>query len=176
MKLISLVFISFFAVLQSTAAGYTTSKGLTPFQKAQDAVSDAQNYLATAGVNYTMKGFETYMGRKLTMWERKAFKQLRKVDLSPEDEAAMLKNKRLATWSMVMGIAGFGIMFIPYLGALSLLLFPAALITGIIASSHASQFKNRQGSGYGRAIAGIVTGSIGIAFILVVIAAFIAWY
>lgn len=155
------------------AAGFQTKQGKF-FARAQAGVHHAQLYLSIQAEQYTIKGFESYMGRKLTIWERKAFKQLNKPDLSPEEEAGMMRNKRLATWSMIMGIAGLVFLFVPYFSLISFLLLPAALITGIIALNRSNNFKNERESGSGRAIAGIATGGAGLLIFILAIGVLIA--
>lgn len=148
-------------------------------QRVQLALGNAQNYLQGAAGTYTLKGFEAYMGRKLTGQERKSFRLLQQLstpqNLSPEEEAAMQRNKRLAKWSMIMGIAGLACLFIPAAAVASIFLMPAALITGIIASSNASRYGNKASSGQGMAITGMVLGGVGILLILVAIAILVGW-
>jgi len=68
----------------------------------------------------------------------------------------------MGNWSMIMGIAGFVVMFIPYVSALTIALWPAAIITGIIAISRAKKFDNRKGSGFASGLAGLLTGGLGL--------------
>jgi len=67
---------------------------------------------------------------------------------------------------MIMGIAGFVVMFIPYVSALTIALWPAAIITGIIAISRAKKFDNRKGSGFASGLAGLLTGGLGLAAVI----------
>lgn len=181
MKKILLLALSYCLCLSAevSAAGMVPARKQHLFEKAQSAVQHAQAYMTEAAGQYTLKGFEAYMGRKLTAMERKSFKWLQRIpnpqQLSPEEEADMLRNKRLAKWSMIMGIAGLACIFIPYLAVASLFLMPAALITGIIANSKAAQYANKAASGQGMAITGMVLGGVGIVLLLVALIVVLAW-
>lgn len=151
--------------------------GFVPAEKdkvawVQQTVQQILLYRKAEKATYTLVGFEQFLGRKLSQKEKRIYRVYdRFIDLTltPEEDAAMQRNKQLGNWSMIMGIAGFVVTFIPYVSILTLALWPAALITGIIAVSRARAFNNRKGSGFGSGLAGIITGGLGLIFFLIVL-------
>jgi hypothetical protein len=175
MRRIILLALMLCSFMPTTQAAFQPSGQHKLLYKAQTAIADATRYMQQTHESHSIKGFESFMGRKLTRMERVAFKQLNKPDLSPEDEVAMQRNKRLATWSMVMGIAGIVFMFLPVVSALSILLLPAALVTGIIALNRSRNFEaSSRNNGSTNAIVGIVTGSVGVLILILAIALLVA--
>lgn len=151
------------------AAGFVPAKK-NKATLVQETVQQIQLYVKAEKAAYTLAGFESFVGRKLSKKEKRIFKVYQLfIDptLSPEADAAMQRNKTLGNWSMIMGIAGIVVMFIPYVSVLTLLLWPGAIITGIIAVSRAKAFNNRKGSGFASGVAGMITGGLGIVFFLV---------
>lgn len=73
----------------------------------------------------------------------------------------MQRNNRLSLISMILGLAGIVFLFTP-LGILSLGLWPAVLVTGIIGvSRRAKECQNQLGSGFGKAFTGLIAGGLG---------------
>jgi hypothetical protein len=151
------------------------SKKEQKFQQATQRLASIKQYLSSQAETYTIEGFQAFMGRKLTAKEKKLFKLYKATDpLTPEEEVEMFRNKRLAMWSMIMGIAGFVFLFIPFLNILSPFLFPAALVTGIVTLNRAGKYENKKQSGFGKALAGIILGSVGILMVFIAILVLLA--
>jgi len=138
-------------------------------------VASINQYMSSQAETYTIEGFKAFMGRKLTAKEKKIFKLYKATDpLTPEEEVDMIRNKRLAMWSMIMGIAGFVFLFIPYLNILSPFLFQSALVTGIVTLNRAGEYENKKQSGFGQALAGIILGGVGIIMVFIAILVLLA--
>ncbi len=165
----------FFFTFSGITATVYSKKEHKLYQLTQ-TMANLKQYMGAKAETYTLEGFQAYLGRKLTAKERKIFKLYKATDpQTPEEEVAMLRNKKLAMWSMIMGIAGFAFLLIPYVSILSIFLFPAALITGIIALSNASKYENKKQSGFGNALAGTIIGGIGILTIFLAVLVFVAF-
>jgi hypothetical protein len=149
--------------LHGIAAGFT-SKQQAFLQKTFVAFSNASAYLASNAEQYTIKGFETYLGRKLSPIEKKVFRKYQQHPQirTDEEEAAKQSNKRLGMWSMILGFAAIVTMFIPPIAVVCLPLYIAALITGIISVSRAGNYNNEKGSGFGSGLTGLIIGGVGI--------------
>jgi hypothetical protein len=164
------ILIAFCCFVYSTGAATVSSKKEQKLQQFTQTVATIKQYMSAKAENYTLEGFQSYLGRKLTAKERKIFKLYKAADpLTPEEEAEMFRNKRLAMWSMIMGVAGFVFLFIPYLSILSPFLFPAALVTGIVSMNRAGNYENKKQSGFGNAMAGTILGGVGIMLIFIAI-------
>ncbi|WP_416438182.1 hypothetical protein [Phnomibacter sp. MR] len=136
----------------------------------QETVQQIMLYKKAEQTAFTLAGFEQFLGRKLSRKEKRIFTVYNfYTELTPEEEAAMIKNKRLGNLSMIMGIAGYMVMFIPYVSALTIALWPAAIITGIIALTRAKKFDNRKGSGFASGLAGLLTGGLGLVLSFLVV-------
>ncbi len=162
-----LTLVIFIAIcLHASAAGFT-SKQHAFLQKAIGACSNVSSYLQSNAEQYTIKGFETYLGRKLSPIEKKVFRKYQQHPQirTDEDEAAMQSNKRLGMWSMILGFAAIVTMFIPAIAIVSVPLYIAALITGIISVSRAGNYNNEKGSGFGTGLTGLIIGGVGILMI-----------
>jgi hypothetical protein len=174
MKIFSL-FLAVCCFVVGVNAATLSSKKEQKFQQATQTVASIKQYISSQAENYNIEGFQAFMGRKLTAKEKKLFKLYKATDpLTPEEEVEMLRNKRLAMWSMIMGVAGFVFVLIPYLSVLSPFLFPAALITGIVTLNRAGKYENKRQSGFGNALAGIILGGVGIMMVFIAILVLLA--
>lgn len=174
MKIFTLLFFACSFAIGVNAATLSSKKE-QKFQQATQTVASIKQYISSQAETYTIEGFQAFMGRKLTAKERKIFKLYKYTDpLTPEEEVEMLRNKRLAMWSMIMGAAGFVFVLIPYLSVLSPFLFPAALITGIVTLNRAGKYENKRQSGSGNALAGIILGGVGIMMVFIAILVLLA--
>jgi hypothetical protein len=104
------------------------------------------------------KEFEKLTGKKLTLLEKIQLKLLQKKLRKYDDEEITSKQKKLATWSMFLGIASLILLFIPYL---VLLAIPAALLAMIFG------MQSLKGNSNAKAIIGVVTGGVTLLLILV---------
>lgn len=156
-------------------AAFTPSRQQQRMLQVQQSMARTQAYFKSREGLYTLKGLEAYTGHKLSRLDKRVFKAMKRMqELTPEDEAAMQRNNRLSLISMILGLAGIVFMFTP-LGALSLALLPAGLITGIIGISRARRFDNREGSGFGKALTGAIAGGLGTLLIIIAIIVILNW-
>lgn len=156
-------------------AAFTPSRQQQRMQAVQQSMARTQAYFQSRADIYTLKGLEAYTGHKLSRLDKRVFKALKHLqELSPEDEAAMQRNNRLSTISMILALAGIVLMFTP-LGILSLGLLPAGLVTGIIGVSRANQFQNKPGSGFGKALTGLIAGGLGTLLIVLALIVLFSW-
>lgn len=164
----TLIVLGFFAATLLVFSNTGHAAGFVSLKKdretlVQETLHQIMLYKKTKQTAFTLDGFEEFLGRKLSRKEKRIFTIYNfYTELTPEEEAAMIKNKRLGNLSMIMGIAGYTALFIPYFSALTIALWPAAIITGIIALTKAKQYNNRKGSGFSSGLAGLITGALGL--------------
>ena len=104
---------------------------------------------------------ESMTGKKLTLLDRVKLTLLKwKLSKFSEDEEMTEKQKKQATASMILGIASFGLMWIPYVGILSI---PAAILAIIFGA------KSLKGNSNTKGIIGLAFGSATIVVILLAI-------
>jgi hypothetical protein len=124
------------------------------------ATTSQSNPLVTYSFPFSSKAkpafFERLQGRVFQKIVTKKLSRLAK------DKAE--SKKKLSTISFILGLAGIGFIFVPYLSILVLLLAPAAIVTGIIALKD-----NKDKNSRTKAIIGIVAGAVPL---LVVVALF----
>jgi hypothetical protein len=109
------------------------------------------------------KQFEKLTGRHLSLKERIAFKLLKwKIKLQGKKNYSGNEGKyeKMATWSMILGIAAFPLAFIPTIGLISIAAAAGAIVLGGI-SLNKTENKTKS-------IVGIVLGSV---FVLLLILA-----
>ena len=70
-----------------------------------------------------------------------------------------------ATASLVVGTTSLVLAFIPYLGLLTVVTGPGAVLLGVVALMFGAW---RKGSGRGRAITGVVTGAVAFPIVLLI--------
>lgn len=156
-------------------AAFTPNRQQQRMLAVQQSMARTQAYFQSRADVYTLKGLEAYTGHKLSRLDKRVFKAVKRLqELGAEDEAAMQRNNRLSTLSMILALAGIVLMFTP-LGILSLGLLPAGLITGIIGVSRANQFQNKPGSGFGKALTGLIAGGLGTLLIVLALIVLFGW-
>lgn len=74
----------------------------------------------------------------------------------PEQEAKRIKNKTLGSISLILSMAAWAVLPTP-MAPLSILLIPAAIITGIISVSRSGKFENKRNSGYTHGLIGLIS-------------------
>lgn len=111
---------------------------------------------------------EKLTGKKLNVFDKLRLKILQKKLGKYEDTVITEKQKKQATWSMILGILSIGLLFVPFIGILAIPSAVLALVFGI---------QSVKGNGNSKGIVGIVTGSITLALFfiaLVFVAAILA--
>ncbi|MCU0335538.1 MAG: hypothetical protein MUF62_10945 [Chitinophagaceae bacterium] len=174
-SLFLLILIGCFFFSSAVQAAFTPSRQQQRMAAVQQSMARTQAYFQSRAGVYTLKGLEAFTGHKLSRLDKRVFKAVKRMqELNPEDEAAMQRNNRLSTVSMISALAGLVLMFTP-VGILSLFLLPAGLITGIIGVSRASRFQSRQGSGFGKALTGVIVGGLGTLLIVLALIVVLSW-
>ena len=107
------------------------------------------------------KEIERLTGKKLTLLEKIQLKILQKKLKKYDDEEITTKQKKQATWSMILGILSIVLLFIPGIGLLAI---PAAILAIIFG------VQSIKGNSNAKGIVGIVTGSVTLFLILLAIA------
>lgn len=115
-------------------------------------------------------------GNKPAAYSNRDYRRSPANNMTPEDEAEMLRNRKLGRLSMFMGIAAVVTMPIPIVSIASLFLFPAAIVTGIIAINRSGRFKGSRKSGQTEGIIGTVVGGLGILLFITVIAVLLSLF
>ena len=112
------------------------------------------------------KEIERLTGKKLNFLQKIQLKLLQKKLRQNEDGEMTEKQKKKATWSMILGIASIVLLFIPFIGILALPAAVLALIFGV---------QSVKGNSNSKSIIGIVTGSVTLVLFLIALA-FVAAY
>ena len=111
--------------------------------------------------NVNARTIEKMTGKKLTLLDKAKLVLLKwKLSKLSDDVEMTEKQKKQATASMILGIASFGLMFIPYVGIISI---PAAILAIIFGA------KSLKGNSNTKGIIGIAFGSATIVVILLAI-------
>jgi hypothetical protein len=117
------------------------------------------------------KEIEKLTGKKLTLLQKIELKILqKKLRRQDDDDSMTAKQKKQATLSMIFGIAGLVLLFVPTIGLLALPFSILALVFG---------FLSLKGNSNTKAIVGVVTGGVTLIILLIALAflaALFSWY
>jgi hypothetical protein len=105
--------------------------------------------------------------KPLEKLERKLAQKIIKKRLHQTDKYKAKSKKTLSTISLILGILGLALMFVPTLNILVLLVAPAAIITGFVARKDNEDKKSRL-----NALIGIIAGFVPFLIILILFAFF----